>query len=132
MYSRLPVSDDDFLNGMARNGGSALAYAAEIGCSESAIYGRTRVVAARRGLTVADICVRSRRPLRPKGKLVERMAALEVELAAVRTTLTAIRASIDVLIARPAVVQEWRPDHRRIKDGGESVRTQRRRMASAS
>lgn len=51
-------------------------------------------------------------------------------LVAMATEMAAMRAMLEEVLSRPpqVVVREWKPDHRRLKDGGEHVRTQRKRM----
>ena len=63
------------------------------------------------------------------GEVAERMRIHE-RLVATEERLHRIEAKIDELLSRPATTQvvQWRPDHRRIADGGRQVRKQRREI----
>lgn len=51
-------------------------------------------------------------------------------LVAMAAEMAVMRAMLEEVLSRPpqVVVREWKPDHRRLADGGEHVRTQRKRM----
>jgi len=53
-------------------------------------------------------------------------------LVGILEELAVLRAMLERIEARPPqvvqVVREWRPDHRRLADGGQPVRVQRKRI----
>jgi len=51
-------------------------------------------------------------------------------LVGILEELRELRAMLERIEARPpqVVVREWRPDHRRLADGGQLVRAQRKRI----
>lgn len=107
---KLPVDDDEFIAGLARNGYNRAAYAREAGCTA------THVALRARRLGIANVAP----PKVHRPRFLDRMAVLERTVAALEERLLALE-------SRPAGgIIEWRPDHRRIVDGGTQVRAQRR------
>lgn len=60
--------------------------------------------------------------------LAVRAALIGPEMAELRALITALTARVATLEAAPSGIRlvEWRPDHRRLTDGGQHVRPQRR------
>lgn len=113
-YTRLP--SDDELAALYAVHGTSRAVAAAIGCSPSAVNLRiTRMVAD--GRPVHGYRTRRSRASRERDAFEERIRGLESAIAA-------LVQRVDALERRPSVA--FLPDHRRVADGGKTVRQQRR------
>lgn len=124
-YVRLPP-DDELVARWRAADRNVDALAAEIGCSDSAIRLRLR------HLDLPDMPRRigwRQRTIEVDGRVSQLHAVINALERQHEADIEALAARIAALEARPAGFIEFRPNHRRIEDGGEHVRIQRRRFA---
>ena len=140
-------ADEVVIEAYLRHGKNRRDTAAELGCSESAIGQRLARIEAATG-------ERIRPPRAPHGSVKAAKAAimagaapepvvlervvrdhrLEDRIRVLEGDVATLLRRVDELEQRPGGrvrLVEFRPDHRRIADGGESVRSQRRRAKRA-
>lgn len=104
-----------------------LARLEELGWNRSAYARELRVAVQSVGRRARDLGA----PY-PENRAVQRLPRRQMfeqalaELALLRTEQASLRARVDALEARPVGLVEWRPDHRRLKDGGTNVQRQRK------